>query len=87
MSRKHKYIFVFLCLFPFMLAMSFRAADNYRFAQHLDKLKKSRPEYFPKEPPRTVEELIEQEFTCYKKKALSAADSTRIMRWNFVMSR
>lgn len=58
-----------------MLAMSFRAADDYRFAQHLEKLKKSRPEYFPKEPPRSVEELIEYEFTCYKKKALSTTDS------------
>ncbi len=59
-----------------MLAMSFRAVDNYRFALHLDKLKKSQPEYFPKEPPGTMEELIEHKFTCFKKKALSAADSS-----------
>lgn len=77
MSRKHTYIFIFLCLFPFLLAMTFRAADDYRFAQHLEKLKKQRPQYFPKEPPIQVEKLIEYEFTCYKKKALSQADSSQ----------
>jgi hypothetical protein len=76
MSRKHTYIFIFLCLFPFLLAMTFRAADNYRFAQHIEKLKKERPQYFPKEPPRRLEELTDYEFTCYKKKQLSAADSS-----------
>lgn len=76
MSRRHTYIFIFLCLFPFLLAMTFRAADDYRFSQHLEKLKKSKPQYFPKEPPKQVEELMEYKFTCYKKKAMSATDST-----------
>lgn len=76
MSRKHTYIFIFLCLFPFLLALSFRAADDYLFAQHREKLKKEQPRYFPKEPPKAAEELIEHEFTCYKKKALRTADST-----------
>ncbi|GEM_PF-5680423 len=60
--------------------MTFRAADDYRFAQHLEKLKKSRPQYFPKEPPKQVDKLIEYEFTCYKKKELSLTDSTGTSR-------
>lgn len=76
MSRKHTYIFIFLCLFPFLLAMTFRAADDYRFSQHLEKLKKERPQYFPKEPPIELEKLMEYELTCFKKKRISATDSS-----------
>jgi len=77
MSKKHIYIFIFLCLFPFMLAMTFRAVDDYRFAQHKKMLIKENPGYFPKEPPKTTDWLVKREFTCYKKKKMSHRDSTR----------
>ena len=71
MSRKNTFIFVCLCLFPFVLAMGFRAADNYQFAQHKKMLHKTHPSYLPKEPPKANEWLIEKDFTCYKKKGLN----------------
>lgn len=63
MNRRHKLIFIALSLFPFVLAMSFRAVDNYQFALERQKHLKSHPDYYP--PILNVEE-IEKEFTCHQ---------------------
>ena len=76
MSRKHKLIFVALSLFPFVLAMGFRAADNYQFALERHHHIKTHPDYFPS--IKNAEELqLQQEFTCQHLKL--AGDSTNVM--------
>ena len=62
MSRRQKLIFIALSLFPFVLAMSFRAVDNYHFTLELHKSQKAHTDYFPKPPGEEYE--LESEYTC-----------------------
>ena len=47
MSRRQKLIFVAWCLFPFVLALGFRAVDNYQFDLERHHKQKLNPDYFP----------------------------------------
>ena len=64
MSRKQWFTFVMLSVFPFLLALTFRATDNYFFRLHRQKMVKERTNYFPQSPPDSTEELIKNEFSC-----------------------
>jgi len=77
MNKKQKLIFVALCLFPFVLAMSFRTVDNYQFALEHQRSKKLNPDYFPHNPS-IVDQEPEHEFTCHKLQL--ASDSTGISK-------
>ena len=64
MSRKQWFTFLALSVLPFVLALSFRAVDNYFFQLHRQKMMKERTNYFPKNPPEAAEELIKNELSC-----------------------
>ena len=77
MSRRHKLIFVALSLFPFVLAMSFRAVDNYQFALQKERIKKERTDYYPQSIGPT-EQNPEHEFSCHEH--MLASDSLEYIR-------
>lgn len=76
MSRRQKLIFVAWCLFPFVLALGFRAVDNYQFDLERHRLHKNKPDYFPS--TLGPEELNPaHEFTCHQLDLVT--DTTRIL--------
>ena len=64
MSRRQWFTFIALSLLPFVIALTFRASDNYFFRLHKHKLMKEGSNYYPKAVPESTEDISRYEFSC-----------------------